>query len=159
MTDDKGAAGARGLEDVRFGDVTIGIGHRFAQHVEMTEEAIRTFATMSGDHNPAHHDAVFAAGTRYGGIIASGPHTLALFTAMVATHFTAITQSVGLEFAYRFRRAVKAGDRLDMCWEVTALEAKSSLGGVLADLEGEVVNQDGDFMLTGTGRILLTEAL
>jgi acyl dehydratase len=144
---------------VRFGDFVVGVGHRFSKAVHISKTSIREFAQMCGDHNPVHHDPEFATGTRFGGIIASGPHTLALFTAMVATHFSSITPMVGIEFSYKFVRAVRPGDDLTMTWEVTGLEPKASLAGVLTQLEGRVTNQTDEIVLSGTGTVLLCEKL
>ncbi len=151
--------GSMWRDEVRFGDVVVKLGHRFTKSVHITEAAIRDFATICEDRNPIHYDADFAARTRYGTVIASGPHTLALFTAMVATHFSTFTPMVGLEFSYKFLRPVKADDRLDMSWEVISLMYKASLGGTMAQLKGETTNQDGDIVLAGTGMVLLTSQL
>ncbi len=151
--------GAQRLNEIRYGDVVVGVGYRFEKEVCLDAVAIRQFADFFDDRNPVHHDAEFASSTRFGAIIACGPHTLALFTAMVATHFSAFTPMLGLEFGYRFLRAVKAEDRLVMGWEVTALERKPSLDGVVVNLEGETMNQNGEEVLAGSGTVLLTQRL
>ena len=66
---------------------------------------------------------------------------------------------VGVEFSYKFRRAVKANDRLELTWQVAKLTEKQSLGGYLVHLEGEATNQQGEQALTGSGVVLLTEQL
>ncbi len=147
------------VKDERFGDVVVSVGYCFEKTISLETEAVQKFASFFDDRNPIHHDVAFAEATRYGAIIASGPHTLALFTAMVATHFSSFTPMVGLEFAYKFLRAVKAEDRLTMSWEVTSLVRKNSLRGVLAHLKGAAINQDGDMALSGTGTVLLTRSL
>lgn len=151
--------GAKWVNEVRFEETVVGVGYRFEKEVCLNAQEIRQFASLFDDRNPVHHDSDFAKSTRYGAIIACGPHTLALFTAMVATHFSAFTQMVGLEFAFRFLKAVKAEDQLVMGWEVTSLEKKQSLEGVLVDLKGETLNQNGEEVLAGTGKVLLTKNL
>ena len=54
---------------------------RFSSVVTLTPKAVADYAAAVGDTNPVHHDAAFAATTRYGRLIASGPHTSALLLA------------------------------------------------------------------------------
>lgn len=42
-----------------------------------TQSTVDAWAELSGDHNPLHVDPDYAAGTRFEGTIAHGPHTLA----------------------------------------------------------------------------------
>jgi acyl dehydratase len=42
-----------------------------------TQRTVDAWAELSGDRNPLHVDPAYAAGTRFGGTIAHGPHTLA----------------------------------------------------------------------------------
>ncbi len=143
----------------QFGGVLIEPGYSFSQSVLLTEDEIRRFASLCGDTNPVHHDVGFASTTRYQTIIACGPHTLALFTGLAGTHFSSITPMVGLEFSYKFRRAVRANDTLEMTWRVVKLAEKRSLGGYLVHLAGEAINQHGEQAVTGSGVVLLTEQL
>ncbi len=48
------------------------IGDTFTVTKEVTDEVIRKFADVSGDHNPIHLDAEWAAKTRFGKRIAHG---------------------------------------------------------------------------------------
>ncbi|MGH7756512.1 MAG: MaoC family dehydratase, partial [Vulcanimicrobiaceae bacterium] len=87
------------------------VGERFDQSVTFTRDSIVAFATAVADFNPMHHDEVYAAGTRFGGLIASGTQTMSIFAAMVPTHFaragSAKIGGVGLEFSFRLLEAVR----------------------------------------------------
>ena len=134
----------------------VNVGDRFSSDITLTKEQISEFARICGDTNPFHHDEEFASKSRFHGIIASGPHLTSLMMGMVATHFTRNTAALGLEYGFRFRKAVPAGEPISLSWEVIAVEQKASLGGELVSLEGRVVNAEGVEFLTGTGLVLVT---
>ena len=52
---------------------------------EITEGDILLFTAVSGDTNPVHHDAVYAATTRFKGRIAHGPIAASLIAAVLGT--------------------------------------------------------------------------
>jgi acyl dehydratase len=133
-------------------------GESFTRTVTLDAEGIRAFASASGDFNPLHHDETLAARSRFGGLIASGPHTAALLLGLSATAFATRCVPLGLDFSIKFRKAVHAGDTLALRWTVTAVHWKESLGGELVTLEGEVRNQRGELVLSSTGLLVLTDA-
>ncbi|MEO5862997.1 MAG: MaoC family dehydratase [Burkholderiales bacterium] len=135
------------------------VGEVFAKQITLTEKEIREFATLCGDQNPLHHDAAYAANTRFGRIIASGPHYSSLLVALVATHFSQSSPMLGLEFNLKFLRPVYAGVALIMAWKVVGVERKDSLGGDLVSIAGSVTDPNGAPLLTGEGKVLLTEKL
>ena len=55
--------------------------------LEITQERLNAYCAASGDHNPLHWDAEFAATTQFGGIIAHGMLTLALVSRMMAAAY------------------------------------------------------------------------
>ena len=50
----------------------------------LTADDVETYARLTGDRNPLHFDAAFAAGTRAGRLIVHGGLTAGLFNALVA---------------------------------------------------------------------------
>jgi acyl dehydratase len=134
----------------------VNIGDRITAEKRLDKATISEFARLCGDNNPLHHDEAYARASRFGGIIACGPHLSSLLMGMVATHFSRDIASVGLEFGFRFRKAVPADEHLNLSWEVIAIEQKPSLGGELVSLEGKIADgADVDFV-TATGVILVT---
>lgn len=99
------------------------------EHV-FEQAASQAFARLAGDTNPIHHDAALAAASRFGGLIASGTETTARMMGLNAQHFSRFGPTLGLEFSFRFRRAVPMGARTKIRWEITGLEAKPGLGTI-----------------------------
>src|SRR5580698_5056757 len=78
---------------------------------QLTPENVRRFANAADDHNPLHHDSLYAMDTRFGGLIASGTQLVSLFMALTATHYSPHLQPLGLEFDVKLRKAAMAHDR------------------------------------------------
>ena len=136
------------------------IGHRFFRTVTFDEAAIRAIATAAGDENPLHHDAAFAAATRFGGLIASGTHHGALMMGLVATELTRHGAGVGLEFGLTFRKPVRAGSTMRLEWVVTTIEKAPRLGGWEVRMEGTVTDvATGTVAATTTGNCLMFDGV
>ena len=128
------------------------VGETFSKEVTFDAPGIAQFATLCGDTNPLHHDAAYAAGSRFGGIIACGPQVTSFLMAMVAAFFSPL--GPGLGFNFRLRSAVRAGEAVTMRWRITGVQAKRSLRGHVISLEGEVVRPNGAMAVTATGEVL-----
>jgi acyl dehydratase len=134
------------------------VGDFEVREVLLTAEDIVRYATLCGDTNPLHHDEAAARKSRFGGLIASGAHTIALLTGFCAAFTTSRAPCVGLEFSYQLRRAARAGDVLHLRWEVVAVEASEKLGGDLITLRGELRDQGGALLVGASGKVLAKEA-
>ena len=135
------------------------IGEKISAQVTLTEAEITEFARLCGDTNPLHSDQTYASQTRFGGIIACGPHHASLLMGLVASHFSKTAAMLGLEFSFHFRKAVRPGETLDLRWEVVAVMPKASLAGEIVSLEGRITNQQGVEVLAATGKVLVTPRL
>jgi acyl dehydratase len=112
------------------------VGQVLEHAIAFTPENVRAFAVLTDDTNPLHHDADWAATTRFGGLIASGTQTTGLLLGSLARHIFPQSASLGLGCSFRLRRAVPASCVLVARWTVLTLAPKPSLGGMIADLEG-----------------------
>jgi acyl dehydratase len=130
-------------------------GEAFSATFSVSTDSIKSFATTVNDLNPLHHDEAYAAQSRFGGLIASGTQPTAHFMALLATHFSTYAQPLGLEFDIKLKKAVHSGDTLTMTWRVVGAFWKASLNGDLTQLEGSVVNQRSETVLTGKSTILV----
>ena len=64
--------------------MSIPVGQRASCSLTLTAEHVRKFAEISGDHNPLHFDAAFAARTTFGRLVVQGGLTTGLLHALVA---------------------------------------------------------------------------
>lgn len=131
------------------------VGETIERVVTLSQDDIIDFATRIQDLNPIHHDTDYAADTRFGGIIASGPHVSAIFLAMGPTYFSQYGPVIGLNFNVAFRSAVFPDRKLYMQWKVTAVEASEQLEGEVITLSGTIKDASGTILLTGEGQLLL----
>jgi acyl dehydratase len=54
---------------------------------------------------------------------------------------------------------VKAEEIITMDWDIVSVEPKASLQGEIVALEGTITNQQGQVVLTGSGKILAVDKL
>ncbi len=133
------------------------VGERFEDVLVLTPEAIVAYAAMSHDWNPLHHDPGAAGRSRFGKVIASGPHLASVFMGMTATHFSRKGLGpLGLEFSFQFRKAAVVGETVRLHWTVVRVEPKPRLDGAIVDMEGEARSRGGDLLVTGRSRLLVT---
>jgi predicted Fe-S protein YdhL (DUF1289 family) len=137
------------------GPRVVRVGERLTDTLALPPESIKSFATLVNDQNPLHHDDAYANASRFGSLIASGTQPTAYLMAMLATHFSAYAQPLGLEFGIKLTRAVKAHDVLSMSWTVISAQWKASLGGDLVKLEGQALNQHGETVMKATATIVV----
>jgi phosphate acetyltransferase len=110
---------------------------------------IDLFAAVSGDVNPAHLDATFAATDLFGHIVAHGMWTGALVSAVLGTKLPG-PGTIYLEQGLRFRRPIGPGDTITVT--VTVKQKRPEKRIVLLDTI--CTNQKGDQILTGVATVI-----
>ena len=138
------------LRNYTFDELTIGQTARYSKTVE--ERDIRLFAVVSGDVNPLHLDAGFAAGTRFGERIAHGMLTGALVSAALAMELPG-PGTIYLSQSLRFRLPVRIGDTITVELEVTAMAARRKT----VTLACRAVNQAGKLVASGEAEVMAPE--
>ena len=131
------------------------VGEAFSKPYFFSRTDIADFAARCGDENPLHRDESFAASSRFGGVIACGPHANAVHMSIIATHYARTHEMVGLEFNVRFVKAIPAETATTMSWTVVGVEPNAKLGGELVSLEGRIADEAGTTFITGKGRIVV----
>jgi acyl dehydratase len=130
----------------------IDVGFRFETSARtVSEEDLREFAALSGDFNPLHTDADFAASSIYGRQIAHGALVLSLATGLrQRTGLFDGTLMGLLEIrSWRFLRPVFAGDTIRVVSEVTALRETSKPDRGVMTQRVDVRNQHDELVQEG----------
>ncbi len=130
---------------LRLEDFEIGESQRIVQTI--TEDDVERFALISGDMNPLHMDAAFAATTPFGRRVSHGMLTAALVSA-------AHTSLTGPGFVYvgqdlKFLAPVFIGDMLTVTVTVRGKRAEKRM----LVLETSVCKQDGRCVLQGSSAL------
>jgi acyl dehydratase len=120
------------------------IGQRATRTLTVTADHVRTFAELSGDYNPLHFDAGFAAGTRFGRLVAQGGLTTGLLHALVAMDLPG-PGSVFLSQNWKFTAPVYIGDTITAEGEVLSVHASKPV----TQLRIRVTRQTGETVLEG----------
>jgi 3-hydroxybutyryl-CoA dehydratase len=107
------------MESHPIHELEIGQSAEFAKTV--TETDIAMFCAISGDFNPIHVDADYAAGTPFGARVAHGPLTLALSAGVLGMRLPGLG-SVAVSNHIDYRRPVYIGDTITTRVEVAGLE-------------------------------------
>ena len=136
----------------------VAVGEAFSKSVTFDAQSISSFALLTGDTNPLHHDAAYAANSRFGGVIVSGSHVTALLTGMIAGYFADKGMNVGLDVAYHFQAPIRCNDTVQLRWTISGRMPKMSLKGDIVTLEGQAVRSDGIVAVSGTAHVLLMTA-
>lgn len=119
----------------------------------VTADDIQKFAEVTGDTNPLHRDAAFAAKTRFGEPIAHGMLSAGYISAVLGTKLAPDRVAVYLSQSLRFLRPVKIGDTIKAVAEVKGIDAEKGT----YTLETICYNQSGDPVVKGEAIVLLDQ--
>lgn len=106
-----------------FEDLSIGQNEEMSRTVG--EADIAAFAAVSGDDNPVHLDAAFAATTPFKERIAHGMLSASYISALIGTRLPG-PGAIYISQTLSFKRPVKIGDAVTTRVEVTALNAEKA---------------------------------
>jgi len=135
------------LSNYTYDEITIGQTASYTKVIE--EKDIQLFAAVSGDVNPVHLDADFAAGTPFKERIAHGMLTGAIISAALALELPG-PGTIYLGQTLRFRLPVKIGDTVTVELEVT--EKRDDKKFVTLDCKAR--NQNGKVVASGNAEVM-----
>lgn len=124
----------------------------------VTEADVVLFAGLSGDFNPLHTDATFAAKTPFGQRVAHGM--------LVASISTGLAQTLGIfegttlalmEQTFRYKAPTFFGDTVRARLIVRELTPSSKGGKGVVRFDSEVVKQDGTAVVEGEWVVMMRD--
>ena len=126
----------------------IQVGDKASRKRTFTDADVRQFADLSGDHNPVHLDAEFAAGTQFKSRIVHGMLVGSLFTGILGEELPG-PGTIYMTQNLNFKAPVYLDQEVTATVEITSIrEGKPivSLTTVVTDSEGKVLVQ-GDAVM------------
>lgn len=109
------------MQGLYFDDLSEGQAAEIVRNVGAAD--IEAFAAVSGDVNPVHLDADYAAATQFGERIAHGMLSAAYISAVLGTTLPG-PGAIYLSQSLRFRRPVRIGDAVTARATVKALDER-----------------------------------
>lgn len=128
------------------------VGDHASRTMTITDETIRAFADLTGDHNPVHLDDAYAAGTRFGRRIAHGMIAAGLISATLANDLPG-PGTVYLGQTLQFKAPVFPGDTVTATVEVKSVRPDKPI----VVLTTVCTNQDGTRVLEGEATVLVSQ--
>jgi 3-hydroxybutyryl-CoA dehydratase len=125
------------------------LGARATRTRVITEDDIVRFADVSGDFNPVHLDAEYAAKTPFGERIAHGFLTASMISGILGTDLPG-PGTIYLGQTLKFLAPVCIGDTITASVEVIAVREEKGL----LTLRTDCTNQEGKLVLTGEATVL-----
>ena len=118
----------------------------------ITQERIQSYAEASGDYNPVHVDADFAASSQFGRTIAHGMLVAASISEMMTMAFDDEWRSAG-RLKLRFRAPVYPGDTITASGEIKRIVDRDGTRQVSSSVV--VRKQTGEEAITGEAIVTL----
>jgi 3-hydroxybutyryl-CoA dehydratase len=115
----------------------------------ITDADVRLFANLTGDHNPVHLDADYAATTRFREPIAHGILTSGLISAVIGTKLPGLG-AIYLNQTLKFTAPVFHGDTITASAEVIAARPEKRI----LTLRTACVNQQGRTVIEGEAVVI-----
>jgi len=128
----------------------LAVGQRASVSKTITAADIRTFAAVTGDHNPLHLDEAFAGRSRFGRPIAHGILVAGVISAALGTALPG-PGAIYLSQALKFLRPVYPGDTVTATVEVIAYREDKGI----VTLRTTCANQAGAPVVDGEAMLLV----
>ena len=120
----------------------------------VSDEDIKAFARISGDHNPVHMNEEYAKGTMFGGRIAHGMLVASLISAVLGTRLPG-PGAIYLSQKLRFLAPVRPGDEVTARVRITGWDPEKGRVTLLT----EVANKKGIAVITGEAQLVMSSYL
>ncbi|EON89328.1 MaoC family dehydratase [Plesiomonas shigelloides] len=104
---------------ISLDDIQVGMSVSYSQTI--TDADVKSFAGISGDHNPVHVDEIFAENSRFKKRIAHGLISGSFFSALFGTKLPG-PGCVYVSQSFNFKRPVYLGDTVTAIATVTSID-------------------------------------
>ena len=122
----------------------ISVGQKARLSIKLTTEHVKTYAEMTGDHNPLHFNEDFVSKTKFKRLVVQGGLTTGLLHALVAMDMPG-PGTVFLSQNWKFTAPVFIGDTITAEAEVLSVHATKPV----TQLKVVITRQDGETVLEG----------
>ena len=135
------------------------IGQKFTTgRRTVTEADVVAFAGLSGDFNPLHTDAVFAAQTPFGQRIAHGMLVVSISTGLSQTLGIFEGTTIGLlEQSFAYKAPTLFGDTIHLEMEVSQVKPTSKPGRGIVTFQARIIKQDGTIVNDGLWKVMFAD--
>ena len=130
------------------------VGETFGADWCFSDQQVSDFATLAGDFNPIHHDIKQAQAMGFDEIVISGTQYTAMMMGLVATFVSNRCPTLGLEFDFKYKKAIFANQRLKVIWKISAIQYHPKLQGDMIYFEGQLLNDKDELCTLGKGMLL-----
>jgi len=127
-----------------IGPLRLRVGQRARRTQTVTAHEVELYAQITGDRNPLHFDADFAARTRFGPLVAQGGIASGMLNALVAMDMPG-PGTVFLSQMLTYKAPTYLGDTLTAEIEVLSLKPDKPV----CQLRATITNQAGAVLLEG----------
>lgn len=129
--------------------ITVGTTASFTKTI--TADDIQAFRSASGDTNPLHVDAEYAARTRFKQPIAHGILSASVISAAIGTQLAPDSVVIYLRQNLQFRAPVMPGEEVTATVTATEVDAERSR----VTLETKVTNAEGTDVVLGDAMVMV----
>jgi 3-hydroxybutyryl-CoA dehydratase len=129
--------------------MSLRIGDAAEYSKTITDEDVRAFADVTGDHNPVHLDEEYASRTRFKRRVAHGMLTASLISSVLANKLPG-EGTIYLSQSLKFVAPVYLDDTVTVRVTVTAVREEKPI----ATLETVCLNQRGEMLVKGEAVVM-----
>jgi acyl dehydratase len=122
----------------------LSIGQKATRSITLTAEHVKSYAEMTGDHNPLHFDEDFVSKTKFKKLVVQGGLTTGLLHALVAMDMPG-PGTVFLSQSWKFTAPVYIGDTIIAEAEILSIHASKPV----TQLKVTITRQTGETVLEG----------
>ena len=124
--------------------MNLSVGQKAVRSIMLTAEHVRSYASITGDHNPLHFDENFVSKTKFKNLVVQGGLTTGLLHALVAMDMPG-PGTVFLSQNWKFTAPVFIGDTITAEAEVLSIHASKPV----TQLKVIIKRQTGEIVLDG----------